>query len=63
MIPQNSATPFSRTKYSIPLCNPAALTQTAGLIFRRGHTHRIRRGHFVETRKVNELIAPTCRPF
>ena len=35
----------------------AALTQTAGLLFRRGHRHRFRAAiDFVETRKVNELI-------
>jgi hypothetical protein len=36
----------------------AALTQTAGLLFRGGHTHRFRAAiDFVDTRKVSELIA------
>jgi hypothetical protein len=36
----------------------AALTQTAGIIFRRGSTHRFRAAiDFVDTRKINELIA------
>jgi outer membrane receptor protein involved in Fe transport len=35
-----------------------ALTQTAGLLFRHGSVHRLRAAvDFVETRKVNELIA------
>jgi outer membrane receptor protein involved in Fe transport len=34
-----------------------ALTQTAGLVWRHGHEHRVRAAlDFVETRKVNELV-------
>jgi outer membrane receptor protein involved in Fe transport len=42
-----------------PVLEPeAALTQTAGIIFRRGTRHRVRASlDFVDTRKVNELIA------
>ncbi len=41
-----------------PVLQPeSALTQTAGLLFQRGETHRLRMAlDFVDTRKVNELV-------
>jgi hypothetical protein len=57
--------PVQKQRYNVQqdeVINPdlqpeAALTQTAGVLFRRGHTHRFRAAvDFVETRKVNELI-------
>jgi outer membrane receptor protein involved in Fe transport len=58
--------PVQRQRYVVQqdeILNPdlepeAALTQTAGLILRTGDTHRFRAAiDFVDTRKVNELIA------
>jgi iron complex outermembrane receptor protein len=57
--------PVQRQRYTVqqdevldPDLQPeSALTQTAGIIFRHGTTHRVRAAlDFVDTRKVNELI-------
>jgi iron complex outermembrane recepter protein len=57
--------PLRKEKYGVQsfellypdLRTEEAVTQTAGIVFRRGKTHRLRAAlDFVDTRKVNELI-------